>query len=129
MFLRRMSGCLSIKKIWNEVEPQLFEKLTAEPIKGRYVHDKLKMWKERIKTNFHDQDVPYNIYCPVCMTCLDEHRKQQAIDKKVYCQKLMDDTLRRLAWHEFQKNIVMHGNTMIDRRTGEVLDPEVDSTC
>ena len=24
---------------------------------------KLKMWKERIKTNFHGQDVPYNMYC------------------------------------------------------------------
>ena len=36
------------KKIWNEVESQLFEKLTTEPIKGedKYTHDKLKMWKE-----------------------------------------------------------------------------------
>ena len=50
------------KKIWNEVESQLFEKMVTEPIKreGRYVNDKLKTWKERIKTNFHGQDVPYN---------------------------------------------------------------------
>ena len=34
-----------------------------------------------------------------------------------------------LAWNEIQKNIVMNGDIMIDRRTGEVLDPEVDSTC
>ena len=51
------------KKIWNEVELQVFEKLTAEPIKGKYVHSKLKMLKERIKTNFHGKDVPYDIYC------------------------------------------------------------------
>ena len=53
------------KKIWNEVESQLFEKLATEPIKreGKYVHGKLKMWKERIKTNFHGQDVPYDMYC------------------------------------------------------------------
>ena len=53
------------KKIWNEVESQLFEKMATEPIKreGRYVYGKLKTWKERIKTNFHGQDVPYNIYC------------------------------------------------------------------
>ena len=53
------------KKIWNEVESQLFEKLTTEPIKGesKYVHGKLRMWKECIKTNFHGQNVPYNIYC------------------------------------------------------------------
>ena len=26
-------------------------------------HGKLKIWKERIKTNFHGQDVPYDMYC------------------------------------------------------------------
>ena len=53
------------KKIWNEVESQLFEKMSTEPIKreGRYVSGKLKTWKERIKTNFHGQDVPYNMHC------------------------------------------------------------------
>ena len=63
------------------------------------------------------------------MMCLDEHRKQQVIDKKTYNQKLMDDTVRKLTWDELQKNIVMDADTVIDRRTGEVLDPEVDSTC
>ena len=53
------------KKIWNEVKSQLFEKLATEPIKvkGKYVYSKLKTWKERIKTNFHGQDVPYDMYC------------------------------------------------------------------
>ena len=53
------------KKIWNEVELQLIEKLATEQIKGegRYVHGKLKMWKEHIKKNFHGQDVPYNMHC------------------------------------------------------------------
>ena len=53
------------KKISNEVESQLFEKMATEPIKkeGKYVHGKLKTWKERIKTNFHGQDVPYDMYC------------------------------------------------------------------
>ena len=53
------------KKIWNEVESQLFEKMATEPIKreGSYVNGKLKTWKERIKTNFHGQDVPYDMYC------------------------------------------------------------------
>ena len=47
------------KKIWNEVESQLSEKLATKLIKGegKYVHGKLKTWKERIKTNFHGQDV------------------------------------------------------------------------
>ena len=51
--------------IWKEVESQLFEKLTTEPIKGegKHMHGKLKTWKERIKTNFHGKDVPYDMYC------------------------------------------------------------------
>ena len=51
------------KKIWNEVGSQLFEKLATEPIKGNNVRGKLKTWKERIKTNFHSQNVSYHMYC------------------------------------------------------------------
>ena len=60
------------------------------------------------------------------MACLDELRKQQIIDQKVYDQKLMEDTMRKLAWEGLQRSIVMDGDTMIDKRTGEVLDTEVD---
>ena len=40
----------------------------------------------------------------------------------------MEDTMRKLAWEGLQKNIVMAGDIIIDKRTGEVLDPELDST-
>ena len=52
---------LQYRNIWNEVVSQLFKKLATEPIKGegKYVHGKLKQWKDRIKTNFHGQDVPH----------------------------------------------------------------------
>ena len=40
---------------------------------------------------------------PACMACLDELQKQQVIDKKVYDQRLMDDTVRKLAWEGLQK--------------------------
>ena len=70
----------------------------------------------------------FGLDTPACMACLDELRKQQVIDQKIYDQKLMEDTMRKLAWEGFQKNIVTDGDTMIDKRTGEVLDPEVDST-
>ena len=65
---------------------------------------------------------------PVCMACLNELRRLQIIDQHVYDQKLMDDTIRKLAWEGLQKNIVMNGDTMIDKRTGEVLSHEVHST-
>ena len=55
---------LQYRNIFNEVESQqLFEKLTTEPIKGKYIRGKLKAWKESIKTNFHGQNVPYDTYC------------------------------------------------------------------
>ena len=46
----------------------------------------------------------------------------------MYGQMLMEDTIRKLAWEGLQRNIVTNCDTMIDKRTGEVLDPEVDST-
>ena len=39
----------------------------------------------------------------------------------------MEDTVRKLAWEGLQGNIGTDGDTIIDKRTGEVLDPEVDS--
>ena len=60
------------------------------------------------------------------MTCLDETLKQQVIEKKFYDRKLMDDTIRKLAWDGLQKNIAMDGDTIIDGRTSEVFDPEAD---
>ena len=53
------------KNIWNEVELQILEKLASGLIKGedKYVYGKLKTWEECIKTNFHDQDAPYDMYC------------------------------------------------------------------
>ena len=60
------------------------------------------------------------------MTYLDEILKQQVIGKKSYDRKLMDDTVKKLAWDGLQKNRAMDGNTIIDGRTSEVLDPEVD---
>ena len=40
----------------------------------------------------------------------------------------MGDTIRKLPWEGLPKFIVIDGDTMIDKRTGEVLDPEADST-
>ena len=37
----------------------------------------------------------------------------------------MDDMVRKLAWEGLQKNIVMDGDTIIDKETGEILGPEV----
>ena len=62
------------------------------------------------------------------MAFLDELWKQQAINQHVYDQRLMEDTMRKFTWERLQKNIVVDDDTMIDKRTGEVLNPEVDST-
>ena len=65
---------------------------------------------------------------PACMAWLDELQKQQIIDQKIYDQMLMEDTMRKLAWEVLQKSIVMDGDMMIDKRAGEVLNPEVNFT-
>ena len=74
------------------------------------------------------KEIIFSSDTPACMACLDELWKQQAIDQHMYDQKLMEDTMRKLAWEGLQKNIVIDADTMIDKRTGEVLNPEVDST-
>ena len=45
----------------------------------------------------------FGLDTPVCMACLAELRKRQAMDQDVYDQKLMDDTTRKLAWEGLQK--------------------------
>ena len=40
---------------------------------------------------------------PACIVCLDELRKQQIIDQKIYDQRLMEDKVTKLAWDELQK--------------------------
>ena len=65
---------------------------------------------------------------PAFMTCLDELRKQQIIDQYVCDQKLMEDTMRKIARKGLQKDVVVDGDTMIDKRTGEALGLEADST-
>ena len=89
----------------------------------------MKTKEEAIKDTITKyKEIIFSPDSPVCMACLNKLRKKQVIDEKVYDQKLMYDTLRQLAWDELQKNILMNDDTMIDRETDEVLDPEVDLT-
>ena len=54
-------------------------------------------------TNKAYKEIIFGSDTPVCMACLDELRKQQIIDQHVYDQKLMDHTIRKLAWEGLQK--------------------------
>ena len=73
--------------------------------------------KEAIKdTITRYKEIIFSSDTPTCMACLDELWKQQIIDQKVYDQKLMEDTMRKLAWERLQRNIVMDGDTMIDKK-------------
>ena len=51
------------------------------------IKDTITMYKEII----------FGSDTPVCMAYLDELLKQQIIDQHVYDQKLMEDTMRKLA--------------------------------
>ena len=64
------------------------------------------------------KEIIFSSDTPSCMACLDELQRQQIIDQYVYDdQKLMEDTLRKLAWEGLQKNIVMDGDTMIYKKS------------
>ena len=57
------------------------------------IKDTITMYKEII----------FSSDTPTCLACLDELRKQQIIDQLVYDEKLMEDTVRKLAWEGRQK--------------------------
>ena len=48
-------------------------------------------------------EIIFGSYTPACMACLEELRKQQIIDQKIYDQRLMEDTMRKPAWGNFKK--------------------------
>ena len=88
-----------------------------------------KELEEAIKDTIKEyKEIIFGPNSPVCMACLNELWKKQVIDEQVYNQKLMEDTVRKLAWDELQKNIVMDDDVMLEGKIGEVLDPEVDFT-
>ena len=74
------------------------------------------------------KDIIFGSDSPTCMACLEELRRQQVIDQKIYDQKLMENTMRKVAWEGLQRNIVIEGDRMIVKMTAEVLNPEVNST-
>ena len=65
----------------------------------------------------------------ICIKGLAEIRKQQVINKKVYDRKFMDDAVRKLAWKHLEENMVVDSDVLIDKKIGEVVDPEVNYTC
>ena len=74
------------------------------------------------------KDIIFGSDSPTCMACPEELRRQQVIDQKIYDQKLMENTMRKVAWEGLQRNIVIDGDRMIVKMTAEVLKPEVNST-
>ena len=74
------------------------------------------------------KDIIFVSDSPTCMAYLEELRRQQVIDQKIYDQKLMENTMRKVAWEGLQRNIVIDGDRMIVKMTAEVLNPEVNST-
>ena len=78
--------------------------------------------EEAIKDTIKEyNEINFGSDTPTSMVCLEELWKQQVIDQKVYDQKLMEDIVRKLAWERLEINFVVDGDTMIDKRTGEVL--------
>ena len=97
------------EKIWEEVESQLFEKLVAETIKreGRYVNGKLKTRKERIKTNFHGQDVLHDMYCSATAVLKIDSVYKQC---KNYHPQVYDEECKYTDAEKQQRNMLSDDN-------------------
>ena len=64
MSLRKNPGRLNIKDLeWDWVTIIWKNGDRTDKKRRKYVNGKLKTWKKRIRTDFHGQDVPYNIHC------------------------------------------------------------------
>ena len=56
-------------------------------------------FEEAIKDHIRRyKEIIFGLDTPTCMACLDKTRRQQIIDQKMYDQKLMEDSMRKLAW-------------------------------
>ena len=60
------------------------------------------------------KEIIFGVHSHICIKCLGELRKQQVIGEIVYREYLLKDALRKLAL----ANIVVDGDTIIDKRTG-----------
>ena len=49
------------------------------------------------------KDIIFGSDSPIYMACLEERRRQQVIDQKIYDQKLMENTMRKVAWEGLQR--------------------------
>ena len=101
--------------------------------KVEYTTSKLYENKRRFEEAINEtitryKEIIFGSDAPACMACLDELQKQQIIYQKIYDQKLMEDIVRKLVWEGLQRNIVIDGDTMTEKKTGEVLNSEVNST-
>ena len=83
--------------------------------KVEYTTSRMKTKEELEEAITRYKEVIFGSDTPACMACLDKLRKQQVIDQKTYDQRLMEDTMRKLAWEGLPKNILMDGNTNIIR--------------
>ena len=116
-------------KIINEQDVVVRKSKRVEYTPSKLYENKRKAWKKKnaIKdTITRYKEIIFGGDSLICVKCLDELWKQWFIDKKVCDQKLMYDTIRKLAWDGLQKNIAVDCDTMRDRKTAEVLDSEFD---
>ena len=81
-----------------------------------------KLWKTPLS---YIKRLPFLLDIPICIKCLDELRRQQVIDEKMYDQKFIYNAVRKLA---LAGKLGIGWRTLIDSRTREILGSEVDCT-
>ena len=71
------------------------------------------------------KEIIFGVDTPICTEYLNVLLKQQVINEKAYIKKLSEYTVMKLAWD----NIVVNGEIMMGKGTGEALGLKADYTC
>ena len=101
------------KKIWEKVANLLTIKFDSEPIYGdedKYIKTKIKIYGDRVNTNFHGQKMPKEnaTYKCISLIMLDSVIR---INKKYYPQTLLEECIYAIKKNKME-NLINHDLTL-----------------
>ena len=87
------------EKIWDRIEDELGFKLTVKPIKNDcYLNVKLRYFNDRILTDFHNSEIPYEMVCQTyAVLCLNSvYNQGKNFYPQVYVEECRYHKVERL---------------------------------
>ena len=101
------------KRIWEKVPNLLSIKFDSEPIYGdvdKYIKTKLKVYGNRVNTNFHGQEVPKENATYKCISLMLDSVIR--VNKKYHPQILLEECIYAIKKNKME-NLINHDLTLI----------------